>query len=341
MARAPPNPISCRRLAAETSRNCRTAGNFARAVNIARVRISRYFRPDGGNLRRENRLLRRHTLTYTGQWVAGLNGAAIVSILLGALAEPQDDGYLAALYRQILNVPEFEFGTSSISGADALDVLFSALTASSVIVLPAILIGIALGALIGAVLSWRRTGWLATPLFHAAGSVPIFCLALLALALFAGAGDAMAARAPEWEIVDFLSAFALPLVWVIALGIAGAIALSIRRAAETALAAPYAENMQRFGLTRAEIVRAYALRHILALTLRDVGAIVLALYTAVVVAEWVFAWPGAGSLFVRSVALEDWRVVAVFVLTLAAARFTAEFLCALAARTIMGSERVP
>jgi peptide/nickel transport system permease protein len=282
--------------------------------------------------------LRRIALSRTGHWIAGLNGAAIASLLIGALAQPQDQGYLGALLHQISNVPAFDFGTSSISGMSALETVVAALLRSAEMVFPAAAIALLVGAILGTALSWRRINFLVVPLFHAVGSVPIFCAALLATTLFAAAPGVTVSADAAPDLGNYIDA---PLVWIVALSIAGALGLAVQLAAGVALREPYADNMARFGLSRPEVIRAYALRHILALTLTRAGDLLLALCTAVVVAEWVFRWPGAGSLFVRSVALQDWHVVALLVLILAAARFTAEFLGGTAARTIMGAEPQP
>lgn len=281
--------------------------------------------------------MRRIALSRTGHWIAGLNGAAVASLLIGALAQPQDQGYLGALLHQISNVPAFDFGTSSITGMRALEMVVAALLTSAQVVFPAAAIALLLGSILGAALSWRRINFLVVPLFHAAGSVPVFCAALLATTLFAAPGARVSADAAA-DLGNYIDA---PLVWIVALSIAGALGLAVQQAAGVALREPYADNMARFGLPRREVIRAYALRHILALTLTRAGDLLLALSTVVVVAEWVFRWPGAGSLFVRSVALQDWHVVALLVLILAAARFTAEYLGAAAARTIMGAEPQP
>jgi peptide/nickel transport system permease protein len=284
--------------------------------------------------------LRRVALSRTGQWIAGLNGAVIVSILIGALAQPQDQGYLGALYRQVADVPAFDFGTSSISGDPALEMVLEALINTAQAVLPAFVLANLIGIALGALLSWRRTDIFVLPIFHAARAVPLFCAALFALTLFAPAAEtgegADAATAPKLGI--YIDA---PIVWVVALALAGAIALALQSSARVALRESYTDNVSRFGLPRGEVIRAYALRHIFALALTKGGDIVLAASGAVVVAEWVFRWPGAGALFVRSVALQDWHVVALLVLILAGARFTAEFLGASAAKTLMGAKPAP
>ena len=60
--------------------------------------------------------------------------------------------------------------------------------------------------------------------------------------------------------------------------------------------------------------------------LLQISAIASSLLAATAVAEWVFGWHGAADLFLKSVALQDWTVVALVLLVFAALTMTAEFL---------------
>jgi len=61
--------------------------------------------------------------------------------------------------------------------------------------------------------------------------------------------------------------------------------------------------------------------------------------SAAVVAEWVFHRSGAADLFVKSVALADWNVVAIILLVFACLTFVAEFLGKLAGRLLVSEGR--
>ena len=83
-------------------------------------------------------------------------------------------------------------------------------------------------------------------------------------------------------------------------------------------------------------MRRYMARYALAAVLRNAGGIMLALFAAAAVVEWVFGWPGAGATFIRSVALSDWNVVAVLILVIAVTRFTLDFAGEMLAFALLG-----
>jgi peptide/nickel transport system permease protein len=132
-------------------------------------------------------------------------------------------------------------------------------------------------------------------------------------------------------------AFALPVLTVGAAG-AAAVQLALRRAASEAMEEPYRRGLQLMGLTVVEIDRLYLGPHLLTALLRNAGEIVLALFSAAAVAEWLFGWPGAAVLFLRSVALRDWNVAGAILFAFAATAFAADFLGALLARVLSGPE---
>jgi ABC-type dipeptide/oligopeptide/nickel transport system permease component len=70
--------------------------------------------------------------------------------------------------------------------------------------------------------------------------------------------------------------------------------------------------------------------------LANLGEVTLALFSAAAVAEWVFGWPGAAVLFVKSLAFADWNVAAVILLIFAAIKFAADFAGSLAGHVILG-----
>jgi peptide/nickel transport system permease protein len=122
---------------------------------------------------------------------------------------------------------------------------------------------------------------------------------------------------------------------------AGAVALSWRNALEIAGAEPYRDGLRRLGLSDSDILRIYVTRHAIALTLADLADIVLAVFAAAAVAEWIFAWPGAGAAFIHAVALDDWAVAAVIVFVIAVIRATADFAGPVAAHALIAEETAP
>jgi peptide/nickel transport system permease protein len=79
------------------------------------------------------------------------------------------------------------------------------------------------------------------------------------------------------------------------------------------------------GLGFVEIETFYVLPQVVAGLLAGTREIALALFSAAVVAEWVFHRAGAADLFVKSVALADWNMAAILVFAFAAVTFAADF----------------
>ncbi len=88
------------------------------------------------------------------------------------------------------------------------------------------------------------------------------------------------------------------------------------------------------GLSALEINGVYLMPQVLTGLCRSLGDITLALFAAAAVAEWVFGWPGAAVLFLKSVALHDWNVAALVLLVFAAFKFAADFAGELGARAL-------
>jgi ABC-type dipeptide/oligopeptide/nickel transport system permease component len=134
-------------------------------------------------------------------------------------------------------------------------------------------------------------------------------------------------------VVRALPAFGLPALVVGAAG-ATAIELAIRRAASAAGGAPYRDGLRLMGLSAFEVDRLYLVPRVLAGLFASLGEVALSLFAATAVAEWVFDWPGAATLFIHSVALHDWNVAALVLLVFACMALTAGFIGALAARAM-------
>jgi ABC-type dipeptide/oligopeptide/nickel transport system permease component len=70
--------------------------------------------------------------------------------------------------------------------------------------------------------------------------------------------------------------------------------------------------------------------------LANLGDVALALLSAAAVAEWVFGWPGAGVLFVKSLAFGDWNVAAFVLFVFIAIKLGADMIGNIACETIIG-----
>jgi peptide/nickel transport system permease protein len=287
----------------------------------------------------------RFVLREAGKTALGLLGALLLAAALSALARPEaGDGtlsFLLAWGRTLNGFLRLDFGTSAISGSPALGELGARLPLTLGLVIEGFAVALAVGVPVGILFGAGPARRAAAPIVQIASAAPIFCAAL-ALAF-------VAANVLHWPVqlnsgvktgldlaprtLPALQAIALP---VLTVGLAGAAAaqLAIRRAAAETASQPWRPQLRRMGLSGWDIERAYGVPEICAGFLSSLGEVMLALLSATAVAEWVFNYAGAADLFVRSVALHDWAVVAPILLVFASLTMVADFIGRCAARTL-------
>jgi peptide/nickel transport system permease protein len=271
----------------------------------------------------------------------GLLGAIILAAAVAAVPA-EGNHYLRAALARLLDFVRLDFGASSISGQRAVAVVGERLPATLELMaagaIVAFLVGIPLGVLLGRGRALRA----AAPLLQLVAAAPVFCAGLGLLWLSAHVLHWTYAPQPlPWPALGegghrallALNALALPGLTVGAAG-AAAVQLAVRRAEAEAIEEPYRHGLKLLGLNSFEIDRLYLAPQILAGLLASFGEIVLALFSATAVAEWLFGWPGAAVLFLKSVALHDWNVTALVLLTFAAVSLTADFCGVIAARAL-------
>jgi peptide/nickel transport system permease protein len=122
-------------------------------------------------------------------------------------------------------------------------------------------------------------------------------------------------------------------------GLAGmaAIQVTLRRAASEVQDAPFRAGLRRLGLSTPEIDRVYVAPMVFAGLFANLGEVVLSLFSAAVVSEWVFKCPGAADLFVKSVALHDWNIAALVLFFFATIVLLANFAGHIVAEAIAGA----
>lgn len=280
-----------------------------------------------------------------GRLALGLLGSGLLAAAISALALPHaGDGPIAFLigWGRTLNAfGHLNFGHSSISGGAALDELAAHLPLTMGLVAEgfavALLVGIPVGFLFGAGPARRA----AAPLIQIVSAAPIFC-AGLALAY-------AAANLLHWPVPTdngiksglslwphSAAEFETLLLPVLTVGLAGAAAtqMALRRAGSDGAREPWRAQLRRMGLSAWEIEGVYGVPQILAGLLASLGEVMLALLSAAAVAEWVFSYAGAADLFVKSVALRDWAIVAPVLLSFAGLTLIADFIGRCAARPL-------
>ncbi len=287
------------------------------------------------------------------RFAAAVAGAFLLAAAVAALPESGHAGrlsaYLTLWLRQIVLAVHFDFGTSQVSGLSAMAELAGRLPVTLELVGAGALVAVVLGVPLGVLLGTGRRLRAAAPLIQIVAAAPVFCAGLLLLWLSAhllgwhGAGPGTSGF---WtllhggpEVAASLKALALPALTVGAAG-AAAVQLALRRGGSVAMEAPYRQGLRLMGLGGFEIDRSYLAPQILAGLLASLGEIALALFSAAAVAEWVFDWPGAAVLFVKSVALHDWSVAALVLLVFALITLAADFAGGLAAHAL-APEEVP
>jgi len=294
----------------------------------------------------------RFVLREGGRLALGLLGAVLLAAAIAALALPHaGDGalsFLIAWGRTLDAFAHLDWGRSAMSGDPALAELGAHLPLTLGLVAEgfavALLVGIPVGLLFGTGPGRRA----AAPLIQIVSAAPIFC-AGLALAWLAANllhwpvpienGDKTGLALWPHGSAEF-EALLLP---VLTVGLSGAAAaqIALRRAGSDAAREPWRVHLRRMGLTALEIEGVYGVPRLLAGLLSSLGEVMLALLSAAAVAEWVFNYAGAADLFVRSVALHDWAVVAPVLLSFAALTLIADFFGRCAGRALADPGAAP
>jgi peptide/nickel transport system permease protein len=284
----------------------------------------------------------RFGLNETGRLAAGILGALLLAAAVSASG--MHGGFVTAAAQRALALAHLDFGTSDMTGAPALHELASRLPATLELLAGGGLIALVTGVPLGLLLSWGKALRAGAPLIQIVAAAPVFCagLALLWIAnRFAWDVSAKTGLAflPALFSGDFssaaraLPAFGLPAAVVGAAG-AAAVHLVVRRGARAAMGAPYRESLRLMGLSAFEVDRLYLAPRLAAALFAGMGEIALSLFAATAVAEWVFGWPGAATLFIHSVALGDWNVAALVLFVFAGLALAANFIGALTARAL-------
>jgi ABC-type dipeptide/oligopeptide/nickel transport system permease component len=285
--------------------------------------------------------MRRFALEESGRLALGLFGALLLAAAISALSLPgatdSVQAFATAAAGRLVALAKADLGASTISGLGILRELAAhGPTTLNLVLLGsgvAMILGIPLG-LLSSAPSLRNVF---APLGQFVSAAPVFCAAL-ALAYAANrllGWPLSTATAIPGVPHDFAGWSAiLPPVLTVGLAGAAAVQIALRRAATEIGDAPFRAGLGRLGLPALEIDRIYVLPQVFAGLLRSLGEVVLALLSAAVVAEWVFKCPGVADLFVKSVALRDWNMVALILFLFAAAAMLADFAGRIAARIV-------
>lgn len=207
-----------------------------------------------------------------------------------------------------------DFGTSYVSARPVADLFAERLPATiSLMVgglIVAILLGLALG-IIGGTKAGSVRDRIATAISSFTMSVPEFWVGIVLVLIFA-------VQFRLFPVVSYVPLDVNPGAWLqglilpsIALGIGGAalIARQTRTAMAEAMAARYVDSLTAAGVSRNRVIFKYGFKNALVPVLSATGITVSIMLGASFAIEKVFAFPGIGSLMLRSVTGKDFAVV--------------------------------
>jgi peptide/nickel transport system permease protein len=214
-----------------------------------------------------------------------------------------------------------DFGWSILARRPVAEVLATALPATMLLVLPAFLLSVVGGMLVGswqAIWAGRRRDRITNLVLLVVYSMPEFWLALALVLLFARqwpllppngmASDMAAYLSPAARVRDTLAHLVLPVLTLATVGIA-TFARYQRASLHDVLQQPFVRTATASGLARWRVWHGAwraSLRPVVTL-----GGLLLPAYLAgVVFIEQVFAWPGVGTVLVQATVARDYALVA-------------------------------
>lgn len=258
------------------------------------------------------------SLTY---FIPGSPAAAI----LGASATPEsiaqleqqlglDRPYLVRLGEWYANAFQGDFGVSLISGRPVTELFAERLPATLSLMLGgmvvAVIVGLTLG-MIGGTKPGSGRDNAATGATSFLMSVPEFWVGIILVLVFA-------VQLNMFPVVAYVPFDVDPLGWMrglvlpgIALGVGGAalIARQTRTAMAETLSSRYVDSLTAAGVSRRKVVFGYGFKNALVPVLAATGLTVSIMLGASFAIEKVFAYPGIGTLMLRSVTGKDFAVV--------------------------------
>ena len=281
----------------------------------------------------------RFALAETGRLFLGLAGSLLMGVLIAAGPDMHialgASGLFHTALAQLIAFVRLDLG-STMSGAPAAVVLFGRLPPTLYLLIAGFAVALVLGVPLGLIFGSGPVRRAAAPLQQLVAAAPVFCAAL---ALSFATRHWLNWSAPAFDAHQPLSwqPLILPALTVGAAG-AAIVQLALRRAVADTAAAPYRQGLRRLGLSNAEIERRYDAPRVVAALLRHLDEVVMALLSAAAVAEWVFEYQGAAVLFVKSIALGDWNVVALITFIFASITFVAAYVGRMAAYAFIGAD---
>jgi peptide/nickel transport system permease protein len=253
-----------------------------------------------------------------------------------------DDPVWLQYLRYLRNMVLFDFGDSFFQNESVAAILAEKTLNTALMIVPALIISVVLGTIIGAIAGWRR----GTRLEHATVTVslflhsaPSFFVGILALMLFSyelrwlPPGGMVSLGGPEgfWAIIgsaDYWQHLALPCLVLVSREITGPILL-VRSSMLEVKGSDFIDILRAKGLTERAIIT-HATRNALLPLVTYVAVMTGLLFQGQVLLEIIFAWPGIGREMVNALNDLDYPVAQaalyIMALVILAMNFVADLL---------------
>lgn len=213
-----------------------------------------------------------------------------------------------------------DLGYSFARGKPVLEVIWSRLPQTLLLIITALIIAVIVGTALGAIAGWKtgtKFDSIIVTLSLGMYSIPTFILGIILLMIFSfklgifplGGMATIGAGLTGWEHWKNVAWHMVLPVGAIVIWYIGEYVLITRNAMQDVLEQDYITSARAKGLKESTILRKHALRNAILPVITITGVNAAFAVAGVIEAEAVFGWPGIGSLMYSSVMARDYPVL--------------------------------
>ncbi len=213
-----------------------------------------------------------------------------------------------------------DLGYSFARGKPVLEVIWSRLPQTVLLIVTALIIAVIVGTALGAIAGWKtgtKYDSIIVTLSLGMYSIPTFILGIILLMIFAfklgifplGGMTTIGAGLTGWEYWKNVAWHMVLPAGAIVIWYIGEYVLITRNAMQDVLEQDYITSARAKGLKESKILRKHALKNAILPVLTITGVNAAFAVAGVIEAETVFGWPGIGSLMYTSVMARDYPVL--------------------------------